>query len=32
LIRFGIDRPSGRYLLEVKGLSKSYEGAGAIDN
>src|SRR5579872_4086815 len=30
-IRFGIDRPSGRHPLEVKGLSKSYEGAGVID-
>jgi ATPase subunit of ABC transporter with duplicated ATPase domains len=30
-IRFGIDRPSGRHPLEVKELSKSYEGVGIID-
>ena len=25
-IRFGIERPSGRHPLEIKGLSKSYDG------
>src|ERR1700728_3915523 len=30
-IRFSIDRPSGRHPLEVKELSKSYEGVGVID-
>src|SRR5579872_5733583 len=31
-IRFSIDRPSGRHPLEVKGLSKAYDGAGVIHN
>ncbi|HKE29325.1 MAG TPA: ATP-binding cassette domain-containing protein [Bryobacteraceae bacterium] len=31
-IRFAVDRPSGRHPLEVKGLSKSYEGVAVIDN
>jgi ATPase subunit of ABC transporter with duplicated ATPase domains len=31
-IRFAIDRPSGRHPLDVKGLSKSYEGAAVINN
>jgi ATPase subunit of ABC transporter with duplicated ATPase domains len=30
-IRFSIERPSGRHPLEVKGLSKSYDGAPVID-
>jgi len=29
-IRFGIERPSGRHPLEIKGLSKSYEGVLVI--
>ena len=29
-IRFGIERPSGRHPLEIKGLSKSYEGVPVI--
>ncbi len=31
-IRFTIERPSGRHPLEIKGLSKSYEGLPVIDN
>src|SRR5436309_2936686 len=31
-IRFTVERPSGRHPLEVKGLSKSYEGAPVIGN
>src|SRR5437660_12222239 len=31
-IRFVIGSPSGRHPLEVKGLSKSYEGGAVIDN
>src|SRR5580693_4984148 len=30
-IRFSIDRPSGRHPLEVKGITKSYEGVAVID-
>ena len=30
-IRFGMERPSGRHPLEIKGLSKSYEGVPVID-
>jgi len=30
-IRFGVERPSGRHPLEIKGLSKSYEGVPVID-
>jgi ATPase subunit of ABC transporter with duplicated ATPase domains len=29
-IRFGIERPSGRHPLEIRGLSKSYEGVPVI--
>jgi ATPase subunit of ABC transporter with duplicated ATPase domains len=29
-IRFGIERPSGRHPLEIKGLSKSYEGVPVV--
>jgi ATPase subunit of ABC transporter with duplicated ATPase domains len=31
-IRFDIARPSGRHPLEVKGLSKSYDGVSVINN
>ena len=31
-IRFGVERPSGRHPLEIKGLSKSYEDVPVIDN
>jgi ATPase subunit of ABC transporter with duplicated ATPase domains len=31
-IKFAIDRPSGRHPLAVKGLAKSYDGTGVIDN
>jgi ATPase subunit of ABC transporter with duplicated ATPase domains len=31
-IRFSVERPSGRHPLEIKGLSKSYEGVPVIDN
>ena len=31
-IRFTIDRPSGRHPLEIKALSKSYDGAPVIHN
>jgi ATPase subunit of ABC transporter with duplicated ATPase domains len=30
-IRFSVERPSGRHPLEVKGLSKSYDGVTVID-
>ncbi len=30
-IRFSIEKPSGRHPLEIKGLSKSYDGAPVID-
>jgi ATPase subunit of ABC transporter with duplicated ATPase domains len=30
-IRFSVERPSGRHPLEIKGLSKSYEGVPVID-
>jgi ATPase subunit of ABC transporter with duplicated ATPase domains len=30
-IRFTMERPSGRHPLEVKGLSKSYDGTAVID-
>ena len=30
-IRFSAERPSGRHPLEIKGLSKSYEGVPVID-
>jgi ATPase subunit of ABC transporter with duplicated ATPase domains len=30
-IRFGVERPSGRHPLEIKDLSKSYEGVPVID-
>src|SRR5207247_6338081 len=29
-IRFGVERPSGRHPLEIKGLSKSYEGVPVV--
>jgi ATPase subunit of ABC transporter with duplicated ATPase domains len=31
-IRFQMTRPSGRHPLEIKGLSKSYDGVKVIDN
>jgi ATPase subunit of ABC transporter with duplicated ATPase domains len=30
-IRFGVERPSGRHPLEIKGLKKSYEGVAVIE-
>ncbi len=30
-IRFAVDRPSGRHPLEIKGLSKSYDGVAVIN-
>lgn len=30
-IRFGLERPSGRHPLEIKGLTKSYDGAAVVN-
>src|SRR5207248_6472056 len=30
-IRFDVERPSGRHPLEIKGLSKSYEGVPVVN-